>query len=179
MGVSWNTATNGGKEMSNGLDVGFVDDIQVSGLSKEDSFRKHFPEECEGKNEEEITALATKKLNKKKNNEYYVARAKQFEMQEKDKAEWNREVFNQKATSLLDSLYKRAMDTNKPNEKLAVLKTITDLMKELNLVNGLQENKITVNVNPIRPVETANVLKTYDENGNIVDADFQEVKNEE
>lgn len=163
--------------MAKQLDQRYVDLIQIEGLDKVESFKKCFPTECEGKTEEEIMELASKRLKRGKNEEYYVAKAKQFELQEKDKAEWNREVFNKKATSLLDSLYDRAMNTEKPNEKLSVLKTITDLMKELNLVNGLQENKITINVNPIAPVEAKEKLKTYDEDGNIVDADYLEVEN--
>lgn len=159
--------------MAKSLDIGFIDDIQVNGLDKVDSFKKHFPTECDGKSEEEITELASKRIKRGKNEEYYLAKAKQFEIQEKEKAEWNREVFNKKATSLLDSLYSRAMDAEKPNEKMAVLKTITDLMRELNLVNGLQENKITQVINPIQIVNI-NKLKTYDEDGNIVDADYKE-----
>lgn len=164
--------------MAKNLDQKYIDLIQIEGLDKVESFKKCFPAECEGKSEEDIIELASKRLKRGKNEEYYVAKSKQFELQEKEKAEWNREVFNQKATSLLNSLYDRAIDNNRPNEKMAVLKTITDLMRELNLVNGLQENRTTQIINPIQIVNV-NKLKTYDENGNIVDGDFTEVENGE
>lgn len=162
--------------MSKQLDIGYIDDIQINGLDKVDSFKKHFPDECEGKSEEEIMELASKRLKRGKNEEYYLAKAEQYEIQEKEKYNWNIEVANNKIGKMIEHLEKKVYEDG--NEKMAVLSTLKELYKEKDLINGIQNHKITVNVNPIAPVVEKEKLKTYDENGNIVDGDFKEVENE-
>lgn len=161
--------------MAKKLDIGFVDDIQINGLDKVDSFKKHFPAECEGKNEEEIKKLAAKRLKRGKNLDYYNARAKQYESQEKDKLEWNREVSVATTLPLLNELLRRIYAGS---SKMSELSTAKELIKELDLIHGIQDKTITVNVNPIAPVVEKEKLKTYDEDGNIVDGDFTEVEND-
>ena len=160
--------------MSKGVDIGYIDDILINGLDKVDSFKKHFPTECEGKNDDEIKELASRRLKKGKNGEYYLARAGQYEQQEQEKLEWNREKALATITPLLNELLDRIY---KGSAKMSELSTAKELIKELDTISGLQNKTVTLNVNPIAPINETKKLKTYDENGNIIDGDFTEVEN--
>lgn len=157
------------------LDQEFIDDIQIGGLSPIDSFKKHFANECEDKTDEEIRELANKRLRTKKNQEYYNLRVQEIEKQEREKFDWNTEIANKRIGRMIDFLETEVYE--KGNQKMAVLSTLKELYKEKDLINGIQNHKITVNINPMQNAITENKLKTIDENGNIIDGEYKEVEN--
>lgn len=157
------------------LNQQFVEDIIMHNMPKGMAFEKHFPEKCVDKTEEEIEALAEKKLKEKENAEFYALRAKGIEEQEESKRIWTTELFNKKAIEYAELLEKKIFKEG--NEKMAVNVNYINILKELNLVNGLQERKVTMNVNPIQ-ITFGQGLAQIDDKGNIIDGECKEIPNE-
>jgi hypothetical protein len=156
------------------VDIEFMDLIQAQGMDKVDAYLKCFPSKCEGKTEEEVADLADKRFKRKDNLTYYEARQQELSVVEKEKMEWNIEVANKKMMKMLDHLEKKVYDDS--NEKMAVLATVTNLYKELNLINGVNVNDKKFKENPIIFVGLDQLKKKkIDDEGNIIDVECEVV----
>lgn len=153
------------------MDKNFIDDIVLRRKSKKESFKLNFPDLCtKGANIEE---LAEKTFRKKHNLEYFQALMEEVHHQENKMISWNKEISEKHLVDLIEHLEEKVYKED--NTKMSVLNTIVNSIKELNIMNGLDEVKINVKSDPIKIIGFNN-LKSFDDNGNIIDGEIVEPK---
>lgn len=153
------------------MDKEFIDDIAINRMTKEESFRKNFPDLCE--EQKDIEKLAEKRFNKKLNIEYYNALMEEVRNQENKMTEWTREEATRDLIEVKNALKDDIMKNG--NRKQAVLMAYLQAIKELNLMNGYNEVNITSKNESIKIIGF-NYLKEVDDNGKIIDVEDNNIK---